>query len=345
MINDRNAMDQLWQHQTELIRSFLELCPKYAKFSEEIAYTIEQEMKQAEIEYSAVTFRAKSLVSFCDKVLRKNYNAPFKKITDLAGVRIVYLYPSDRRSLEDLIERHFKVIEKIDKVDKTDPEHFGYGALHYLVTIGKKSVGARYDELMNLVCEIQVRTILQDAWGIVAHHLSYKQEADVPNELRRKLNALSGLFEMVDEKFDQLRDERQKYRMSIKKQMTENATSFLQQNINLDNLVEFLNWRFPDRKRNKPENVTKLLKELQHFGYTKLEELDRVVRQGYEALKAYEIKFPPHDIESNKKTVYSPVGIIRCVLSLTDENCLNALFYSDEMKDRIRDFRILLIDD
>jgi ppGpp synthetase/RelA/SpoT-type nucleotidyltranferase len=61
----------------------------------------------------------------------------------------------------------------------------------------------RYDDLKKLVCEIQVRTVLQDAWAIIDHHLSYKQESDVPKILRRKLNSLAGLVETAHDQFDQ----------------------------------------------------------------------------------------------------------------------------------------------
>jgi hypothetical protein len=103
----------------------------------------------------------------------------------------------------------------------------------------------RYDDLKKLVCEIQVRTVLQDAWAIIDHHLSYKQESDVPKILRRKLNSLAGLVETAHDQFDQVRNEREDYRKRVKTDLT-GDDAFLNQEANLDNLIEFLTSRFPN---------------------------------------------------------------------------------------------------
>src|SRR3954447_23257501 len=182
----QRAVDDLWAAQPHVIRKFLELRPRYASLGEEVAYILRTAIRRAGIEFAAITFRAKTMESFCEKVARKKNSSPLSEITDFAGVRIVYLYKSDKEKLEALIEKEFNVIEKVDTGETSDPAKFGYGALHYLINLASGSSGARYDELKNLTCEIQVRTILQDGWAIVAHHLSYKQEADVPPQLRRK---------------------------------------------------------------------------------------------------------------------------------------------------------------
>ena len=117
-----------------------------------VAYILEKTVKASALEYSAITFRAKTIDSFCVKALRKKYSDPLDEITDFAGVRIVYLYNSDGPKLETLIEREFEIIEKINKIDKNLPDRFGYGALHYLVRLNKKLTGARYDELKDLIC-------------------------------------------------------------------------------------------------------------------------------------------------------------------------------------------------
>ena len=135
------------------------------------------------------------------------------------------------------------MIERIDKVADSEPHEFGYGAIHFLVKLGKNLKGPRYDDLRDLTCEIQVRTILQDSWAIVAHHLSYKRESDIPNALRRKLNALSGLFETADDQFNQLNIEREAYRGKLTASMEVDIQEILKQKINLDNLLVYADWK------------------------------------------------------------------------------------------------------
>ncbi len=54
--------------------------------------------------------------------------------------------------------------------------------------------GPRYDTIVGMPFEIQVRTILMDAWANVSHYLAYKSDIDVPINLQRDFYALGGLF-------------------------------------------------------------------------------------------------------------------------------------------------------
>ena len=47
-----------------------------------------------------------------------------------------------------------------------------------------------------------------ELWAAVSHALQYKREGDVPVQLRRKLFRLAGLFELADEQFVAIRNER-----------------------------------------------------------------------------------------------------------------------------------------
>jgi putative GTP pyrophosphokinase len=335
------ALDQFWSQRPADVRAFLEQQPKYQKLCEEVAYVLERAIRNKRVEYASVSFRPKTLTSFCEKVNRKVYKKPLEENTDFAGVRIVYLYASDRNKIESLITKEFTVIEKIDKADKTDPERFGYGALHYLVKLRKKSSGIRYDDLKDLICEIQVRTILQDAWAIVAHHLNYKQESDVPVELRRKLNALSGLFETADSQFDLLKDDRTAYKKKVRELIKTDSVDALQNDINLDNLIAYLSGRFPDRKQTDLENVSQFLAELKRFGYTKLKQLDEVISSAYDAAMAYEKKYPP-TVLPHGEPIFQPVGIARTCLGYVDNKYLESQGWSQAGKAQKKEFAHLV---
>jgi ppGpp synthetase/RelA/SpoT-type nucleotidyltranferase len=334
-------LDQFWSQRTEDVRAFLERHPKYEKLCEEVAYVLERAIRNKTVEYASVSFRPKTLGSFCEKVIRKAYKKPLEENTDFAGVRIVYLYASDRTKIESLIAREFAIIETIDKADKTDPERFGYGALHYLVKLKKKSSGIRYDDLKDLVCEIQVRTILQDAWAIVAHHLNYKQESDVPLELRRKLNALSGLFETADSQFDLLKDDRIAYKKKVRELIKTDKIDVLENDINLDNLIAYLLGRFPDRQLDDPESAADLLVELKRHGYNKLKQLDDIVSRAYDAAIAYEKKYPPR-VMSDQEPVFTPVGMVRNCLDLVDKKYFESRGYSEKTQVSVKEFVYLV---
>lgn len=309
-MNQQTAMDELWKTRPDVIRNFVESRPLYEKLSEEVAFILETALRKATVEFAAITHRTKTIESFCEKVVRKKYVDPLREVTDFSGVRVVYLYKSDRDKVENIIEKEFNIVEKVNTIDTSDPERFGYGALHYLIGLAGASSGARYDQLRNLKCEIQVRTILQDAWAIVAHHLSYKQEADIPMQLRRKLNALSGLFETADDQFDQVRDDRLKYAARLKREIATDAREFLDGPLNLDNLVAYLSWKFPARARTKRKDVAALLDELRSLGCRTLRDVDVGISRALPAVEAMEAKYPPLD-DDYRATKYAAVGVVR----------------------------------
>lgn len=193
-----------------------------------------------------MTHRAKTLNSFLGKIQRKKYDDLFSEIEDFAGVRVVCLYISDLPKIGKIVESEFEVVERIDKFRDKAPDQFGYGAIHYVVRLGASSLGARYDDLKTLKCEIQVRTVLQDAWAIIDHHLVYKRESDIPTHIQRKLNGLAGLLETADDQFDRIREERQDYLKDLQKSATDDS-SFLSAEINRDSFAAFVERKFPSR--------------------------------------------------------------------------------------------------
>lgn len=286
-LNDADELARTWAENPGVLKAFIEIRLQYEHLCNEVEYILDKRMAESGIEFSSITSRPKSLKSFAEKVSRKKYLSPLKDITDLAGVRLVYLYKTDRPRIEKLIESEFEVIEKVDKVEEQDEDKFGYGAVHFLVHLGRKSSGARYDDLKGLVCEIQVRTVLQDAWAIIAHHLSYKQESDIPKVLKRKLNSLSGLFETADDQFDQVRAERKQYKKTIESK-NKSESDFLDQEINLDTFTEFLKWKFPSKNVGGSEtHASHILSRVTEYGYRRLSELNDAINRTEKARVAH----------------------------------------------------------
>ncbi|QZA81552.1 GTP pyrophosphokinase [Deefgea piscis] len=315
-----SSLNRVWKDRPEMIRCFYEKLPIHQRLCDEVKYILERKIKLLGVEIGHLTSRAKTLTSFCEKIERKTYKNPFEEITDFSGVRIVYLYASDRINLERLVEEEFEIHEKVDKVSDQGVEKFGYGALHYIVSLKELHAGARYDDLMGMNCEIQIRTILQDAWAIVAHHLSYKHEEDIPNELKRKLHALSGLFETADDQFERINNERIKYQEKIRESIIINHDLSLEAEVNLDSLMGYISWRFPDREEISMDSVADLLEELNKFGYKKLIDVEKMINRSLDAVLAAEKKYPPSDSECFEPVEFNGIGLIRSALDFMNED-------------------------
>ncbi|MEK7722936.1 MAG: hypothetical protein AAB336_01180 [Acidobacteriota bacterium] len=280
-------IDGMWQQKPEIIKQFIDRSPDYEKLCAEVAYILTRHLNNAEIEFSAITHRAKTLNSFLEKIQRKIYDNPIEEITDFAGVRVVCLYIDDLPQVEKVIAEHFEIIEKIDKLKDKKQDQFGYGAVHFVVKLGKTSSGARYDDLKNLVCEIQTRTVLQDAWAIIDHHLVYKNESSIPSVLRKKLNLLAGNFESADEEFKRIRNEREEYLSEIEESKN-SSSQFLENELNLDSFIRYAQWKFPNLPMGlQVIDVPFFLHPMIEKGLSKLFELDELVDQGMNIFNLY----------------------------------------------------------
>jgi putative GTP pyrophosphokinase len=131
--------------------------------------------------------------------------APY--ITDLIGLRIVCLYEDEIDKIAGIVRSHFEVIDVTDKVSAVESteDSFGYKGLHMDLRLNAaRTELPEYISYAPLRFELQVRTIIQDSWSALDHKIKYKKS--IPNQLKRRINVLSALFELADREFRQIRD-------------------------------------------------------------------------------------------------------------------------------------------
>jgi putative GTP pyrophosphokinase len=284
-IQRRDAgLDELWRTRPEVIAQFVASRPDYEQLCAEVRYILEKRLKARGVEVASITSRAKTLTSFLEKVGRERRDSalPLPEIRHLAGVRVVCLYRSDLAAIEKVIRDQFDVREKVDKLEEQGADRFGYGAIHYVVSLGQKSSGARYDDLKGLLCEIQTRTVAQDAWAIISHHLLYKHESAVPSTLRRKLNSLAGVFETADDQFDAIRLERQRYLKEIEEK--KDVADILRHELNLDTLMAYSQSKFPGAPVDS-DHLSMILAQLDPTRYKNIGDIDDAVARAARAIE------------------------------------------------------------
>jgi putative GTP pyrophosphokinase len=127
------------------------------------------------------------------------------EITDLIGLRVVCPFLEDMKEAEKIIKDNYEVAEIEHKGAGYSFKEFGYESIHFLVKIPQSVLKARGDCGCQLA-EIQVRTILQDAWAEVEHELVYKAEFTPFDEpMKRKLAAVNASLSLADTIFQEIR--------------------------------------------------------------------------------------------------------------------------------------------
>lgn len=274
----------------KIIETYKSQMHLYKKLSEEVKYIIDQKISEENIKIENSSCREKSIESLTEKIKRKSYDNPREEITDFAGVRVVSYYEADIQNIKGIIEKSFFVHDRVDKTKKLGVDKMGYHGAHFVISLDKRYSGTRYDGITNLKCEIQVRTVLQDAWALISHHLVYKEEASIPDRMKRDLNNVASLLEISQGIFDSMREKRERYIYEI--QEKEKApVNFLSQLVDYDTLYAYTKWKYKDLPVSDPWHI-RLLSDLNLEKYPTLETIDNIVERTKEAVNAYQKENP-----------------------------------------------------
>lgn len=306
-----------WGQQLEAERSHNEA------LRAEIEYAVTKALDDAGIKIHSFTSRVKSLDSFQEKIGRKSYTDPFSEMRDIVGGRVVCLFMNDLERVDAVIRENFEVSSYENKAQAAPPDTWRYVSVHYDCTLGPKFSGARYDWINDRVFEIQVRTILQDAWATVEHYLAYKGVNSVPDELRRDFSALAGLFHVADRSFEQLHNAALSTDIAAEQKLASIASNTpvdyqarAEQNLDIDRstIKALLRQMFADRKPADPWVYSEFVEELTDVQVYSIGDLRMLIERGLEAALEHEEENPPVDNTTKETTRFKDVGIARQAL-------------------------------
>ena len=166
-----------------------------------------------ELEGIHVTVRArlKSFESYYRKLIGKLHETRIHdgnmKINDLLGIRVICPFQGDLRNAESALRQNYTVLEVEHKGRDHSYREFGYDSMHLLLRVPQRILSSLEIESEHFVFEVQVRTILQEAWAEIEHELVYKAELTPLDEpLKRKLASLKVTLTLSDNIFQEIRD-------------------------------------------------------------------------------------------------------------------------------------------
>lgn len=197
-------------HATKAEFDYKKVRPKYEHLAEEVERILRTTSLKG-IKVHEIQSRAKGISSFTKKSCKPSrendslpkYTQPLQQITDMAGVRVIAFFPKHLDTIEQRIFRDFDVISR----ENVGEERFkkgqlAYQSIHFLVKLPDSRKGLpENDDIRELICEIQIRTILQHAWAEMEHDIQYKSSDEIPTGIRRRFLALAGMIEIADREF------------------------------------------------------------------------------------------------------------------------------------------------
>lgn len=155
-----------------------------------------------------VTGRLKPLASIYDKCQEKGI--PFepseqlaKVLQDIAGIRIMCQFVDDITSVVNLIRQRkdLTIIEEIDYITNNKPS--GYRSYHMIVKYPVETINGE----INVLVEIQIRTLAMNFWASIEHSLNYKYKGDIPEGIKLRLQRAAEAAFRLDEEMSSIRSE------------------------------------------------------------------------------------------------------------------------------------------
>jgi len=196
---------------------------EYEKY-ESIRHNIVNELKgiienllKGSNSHPVVSGRIKNFASYYGKYLRLLKNdVKDPVITDLLGIRIICPFIEDLSVIEEIAKNNFNILET-ERKGHYNFKEFGYESTHLLIKIPKEIIEKHGNPQTDLI-EIQIRTILQDAWAEVEHEIVYKAEFSPFDEpMRRKLAAVNASLSLADIIFQEIRSYQRKFSRELEK--------------------------------------------------------------------------------------------------------------------------------
>ena len=180
--------------------------PTYEKNLMRLQKNIRKLLLKTDINFN-IKYRLKSFDSYFQKILRyRQKGIDPLIINDVIGLRIICPFLEDVEQVEDLLRSNFKVIEIEHKHAHKAVTEFSYEAVHLTLELPEENFNG-FIPYSGQTCEIQLRTILQDAWAEVEHELIYKANFSLLNEpIKRKLASLNATLTLSDIIFQEIRD-------------------------------------------------------------------------------------------------------------------------------------------
>jgi hypothetical protein len=106
-----------------------------------------------------------------------------------------------------VLQRHFKILDITDKISalESTEDSFGYKGLHLDLALSDQMASQPKNlPYQDFAFEVQIRSLVQDAWSVLDHKIKYKKA--IPVDLKRRITVLSALFELADREFQEIRN-------------------------------------------------------------------------------------------------------------------------------------------
>lgn len=313
------------------INEYLAQRPLYKKLGQKVSLIVEEILEQKEVNFHAVSFRAKTVDSFSKKIEKPKYDDPLNQLTDLTGVRIIAYVENDVKEISTIIENLFDIDSdnSIDKSKELGIDRVGYKSVHYICSLRSDRLCLpEFERFSALKFEIQIRTILQHAWAEIEHDKNYKFAGVLPEHLQRQFKLLAAQLELTDQGFNKLSADIDNYSKEVK--VSFDGGDF-DAGLNTTSIKNFLNlWSHKLNIGSSDFNGrdSQIIAELEKYGIRDIKELNEFLERQEGLLQ---------NLIVQKTYIPNYLGLLRDLMIIEDIDKYFKNSYDGQWKDRRED--------
>ena len=279
---------------SEIMREYKNTRQLYENFTDKMENLITELLQVEHFNTHSISSRTKEISSLESKIKKggKYYNK-LTEITDLSGVRIICFFSDDVDRVAEIVRKNFKVNDEktVDKRKILEPDRFGYLSLHYIVEFPENRIKLReFKRFEGLICEIQIRSILQHAWAEIEHDFGYKSSISIPKEIRRKFSRQAGLLELADEQFVTIKNEIEAYTDRIRVEISQSYDNISIDGVSIKDYLKNsatvmrIDSKIGVKRRAKLNMVENIVGICEYFNILTIDELERKILENEEKI-------------------------------------------------------------
>ncbi|WAW14459.1 GTP pyrophosphokinase [Peptostreptococcus equinus] len=156
-------------------------------------------------EHSPIEFvmgRTKQISSIMAKMKRLDAEK-LEDIEDIAGIRIMCQFVEDIYLIKDIIKQREDMRVILEKDYIKNVKDSGYRSYHLIIMYPVHTIEGQIE----VMCEIQIRTLAMNFWATIEHSLKYKYDHYIPEELAKRLKRSADAAFSLDQEMGVIREE------------------------------------------------------------------------------------------------------------------------------------------
>lgn len=159
-------------------------------------------------DYSPIEFitgRVKEISSMLEKA--NKFEIPHDRLAleleDIAGIRIMCQFVDDIETVVNIMRKRkdMQILYEKDYINNVKPS--GYRSYHIIIRYPVNMAEGDVD----IIAEIQIRTLAMNFWAVTEHSLNYKYKQSIPDNIRSKLKEAAESAYLLDQTMLDIKDE------------------------------------------------------------------------------------------------------------------------------------------